>query len=92
MYTSSEEMKAMRDRYPHLNDYEAWKAAGCPQPVRDWPGDEVEAVTEGYSRLLYQAMSFVPVSKRGTGNVNNRQAVRRGRRARSAANGRHGRW
>lgn len=88
------ELLNLRQQYAHLDNYQAWLAAGRPCDCREWPLDEVvEQPSPPIPSELFNAITSHPLSKkRGTGHVTNRIAIRRGQRERSAMRGRHGRF
>lgn len=78
---TKERMSEMRAKFPHLDNYDAWVAAGKPQPVANWPkAPDVPVVVDWSSvwELVYSGRSRT--SRRGTMNVINRISIRRGRR------------
>lgn len=90
-----EEMAEMRGRYPDLDAYEAWKAAGCPIPATNWPDDPPQLKPTQAHKPLYHPANIpltadvllaLPLrgrsTSRGSGNVLNRQAIKSARRYR----------
>jgi hypothetical protein len=86
---SLEEMVAMRNQFPHLGSYEAWKAAGCPYPAQNWPDDPPQPATPQQHQPISHPANIVALpaetllalplrgragSSRGSRNVLNRQS------------------
>lgn len=89
-----EEMAVMRGRYPDLDSYEAWKAAGCPTPATNWPDDPPQPKPVQQHKPVSHPANVVALSTemllalpvrgrsgaRGSRNVLNRQAIKSPRR------------
>lgn len=68
---TNDELLALRQQYPHLDNYQSWIEAGKPCAAKDWPRDEVVVQN-----------NVVSGGGRGYGNVTQRRGNKKRNRNR----------